>query len=161
MAIWPEFVAFAAATAVPVAMSGRMLFARIRGRRRNAREACSDCGGPLYAPRAFAGPSMADGVLVCEPCAERRRTRTRGTLLAAAGLTASATVATAAAVVAGAASGPAGWVFPLAVLGEYALLFGGAVALMKRRNRLALRKLDPEGLLLAGARSRRGDAESG
>jgi hypothetical protein len=151
MANWPEFLALAGAATVPVAMAGRMLFARIRGRRRNAREACSDCGGPLYAPSAFAGPSMADGALVCEPCAGRRRTRTRGTLIVAAGLTACATIATAAAVVAGAATGPAGWVFPLAVLGEYALLFGGAVALMKRRNRLALRKLDPEGLLLADA----------
>lgn len=150
MASWPEFLALAAATAVPVAMAERMLFARIRGRRRNAREACSDCGGPLYAPRAFAGPSLAEGMLVCEPCAERSRTRTRGTLVVAAGLTAGATIAAAAAVVAGAASEPAGWAFPLVVLAEYALLFGGAVALMKRRNRLALRRLDPEGRLLAG-----------
>jgi hypothetical protein len=110
---------------------------------READQACTKCGGPLYAAGAFAGPSLLQGKAYCEPCAVRLRIRTRAALIGAAVLTLSGVgggvvlAATHAVTV-----GAGGWLLPVAALAEYGLVFGGAIRWMKRRNASALRAIE-------------------
>ena len=64
-----------------------------RSARRNRAERCGTCGGPLYASRAWAGPSLLEGHLVCEPCAEKERRGLHRSLLAAVTITGVAVLA--------------------------------------------------------------------
>ena len=69
--------------ALPVSLTSFAVFHASRSARRNRENRCGNCGGPLYAPGALAGPSLIQGHLICEPCAAKERRRLRRGLIAA------------------------------------------------------------------------------
>ncbi len=127
-------IAAAAVCAVPGVMAAYAGYFSWRGKRRNADGVCAHCGGPQYAAPGYEAPALVQGRLACAKCAARSRTRVRTALVAAGSLSAAAVIVAGTAAVTGAS----GIAFPLIVVGQYAGVFGGAVAWMKRRNRLAL-----------------------
>jgi hypothetical protein len=130
-------VALATICALPATAAAYAGFDSWRGRKRNDAGLCARCAGPQYAAPAYGAPSLVQGRMMCAPCADRLRTRTRIALLAAGALSVTAVAATAMA----AALSTGGWLLPVVVAGEYCAMFGGAVAWMKRRNRAAAREL--------------------
>lgn len=129
--------ALATICALPATAAGYAGWFSVRGRRRNREELCARCAGPQYAAPAYEAPSLVQGRMMCAPCADALRTRTRIALVTAGSLCVTAVTAMG---MAASASGW-GWLLPLAVAGEYAGVFGGAVLWMKRRNRAAAREL--------------------
>ena len=110
--------------------------------RRNHDERCGTCGGPLYASRAWAGPSLLEGHLICEPCAAKERRGLRRSLLAAVAITGMAVLAlSAVAMWAPSELGSHPWIPVVATVVTYPALFAGAIALMKRANRRAAVRL--------------------
>lgn len=152
----------AALAAVPATATAYGVFQSWRAARRNRRERCADCAGELYAPRAFAGPSLVQGRLVCEPCAVKRRRRFRVALILAAGITGGAVLSMAGvALLAPSLLGPGAWLYVAGVAVEYGAVFGGALAWMKRANRKAALRLggmsdDVDRLAPASAAARAG-----
>jgi predicted lipid-binding transport protein (Tim44 family) len=122
-----------AVCATPAALAGYAGFFSWRARRRNARELCGHCGGPQYAAPGYEAPALVQGRVACAPCAARSRRRVGGALAVAGVLSGAAVLGT----VTAAAVGTGGWALPVLVTLEYAGIFGGAVAWMKRRNRAA------------------------
>jgi hypothetical protein len=141
----PISLASAALLAAPTVAVAYAAFRSWRARRRNLLEACGDCRGPLYAPRAADGPALVQGRLVCDRCSETRRRRVRRSLVGAACIGGCAVL-----VMAGAAlSGSLPWIFAVAVAGQYAALFGGALTWMGFANRRAASRL-PAGTVVSG-----------
>ncbi|HEX8319449.1 hypothetical protein [Longimicrobium sp.] len=132
-----ETAALVALVSVPAAAAVRAGFLSWRGRRRNQRDLCADCAGPHYAAPAYDAPALVQGRTVCGPCAARHRRRLRVALGLVAVLTGTAVVGG----VAAAAMGAIGWGLPALLAAEYAAVFGGALAWMKRRNRQAHQEL--------------------
>jgi hypothetical protein len=128
-----ESAALLALCSTPAGAAGYAGFLSWRGRRRNQRELCADCGGPQYTAPKYEPPALVQGRTVCAPCAERQRRRLRIVLGAAGALTGVAVIGATTA----AAMGTTGWLVPLAVAGEYVGLFAGALGWMKRRNHKA------------------------
>jgi hypothetical protein len=123
-----------------------------RSARRNREERCGTCGGPLYASRAWAGPSLLEGHLICEPCAAKQWRGLRRSLLAAATITGVAVLALAGvAIWAPSELGLHPWIPVIATVITYPAMFAGAVAWMKRANRRAAVRLGmpPDPLLHA------------
>jgi hypothetical protein len=109
--------------------------AKSRGPMRN-------CGRPLYAPGAEAGPSLVQGHLVCEPCARKERRRLIRSLIAAVGITGSTVLGLAAvAVWSPSQLGSHPWTPVLATVFAYPPLFAGALVWMKRANRRTAQRL--------------------
>jgi hypothetical protein len=128
--------------ALPVSLSSYALFRAARSARRNREARCGNCGGPLYAPGALAGPSLVQGHLICEPCAAKERRRLRRGLIAAVAISTVTILALAAvAVWAPSQLGSHPWLPVAAASLEYPALFAGAIAWMKRANRRAARRL--------------------
>ena len=127
---------------LPVSLISFAMYRAARSARRNHEERCGTCRGPLYASRAWAGPSLLEGHLICEPCAAKERRGVRRSLFVAVTVTALGVLALA---------GVAIWApselgshpgFPaIATVITYPTLFGGAVAWMKRANRRAAFRL--------------------
>lgn len=140
----PELIvttAFAIASLPAAALGYRIHFSR-RARRRNQAEECGRCEGTLYAPHTGEGPSLVEGRLYCAPCAQQLRTRTRAALSLAAGHVGLLALMMGGAGLAGDAAGLA---VGAAAIAETSLLAGGAVYLMRRKNRTALRELERRG----------------
>ncbi|HEX7240550.1 MAG TPA: hypothetical protein VF263_09805 [Longimicrobiaceae bacterium] len=127
----------------PVLAAGYWGWRRTRARRRNAADLCARCSGPLYTAGTGEGPSLVEGRLHCAHCAARLRLRTHLGLLALGGWGASSLLA--AGVVAWSEGAVAGLGLGAAVVAQTAVYGGGAVAYMRRRNRLALRELEARG----------------
>ncbi|MFN8582668.1 MAG: hypothetical protein U0163_17040 [Gemmatimonadaceae bacterium] len=137
-----DLLALMAIAALPVGLISFEVFRASRSARRNREERCGNCGGPLYAPGAMAGPSLLQGHLVCEPCAAKERRDLKRSLVAAGGITASTVLALAAvAIWAPSQLGAHPWIPAIATALEYPVLFAGAVAWMKRANRRAAERL--------------------
>ena len=127
---------------LPIGLISFELARTSRSSRRNREERCGKCGGPLYASRAWAGPSLIEGHLVCEPCAAKARRALTRSLIAAASITGSAVLALAAvAVWAPSELGAHPWLPAVATALTYPPIFAGAVAWMKRANRRAAERL--------------------
>jgi hypothetical protein len=124
---------------LPIAAAGYMIHSARRARRRNEDESCGRCAGTLYAPNTGEGPSLVEGRLYCAPCAAHLRTRTRVALSLAAGHVGLLALLVGGASIGGDASG---LTVGLAAIAETSLFAGGAVYLMRRRNRKALRELE-------------------
>lgn len=123
---------------LPVSLISFAIHRATRSARRNDQERCGTCGGPLYASRAWAGPSLLQGHLICELCAAKERRGLRRSLLAAVTITGAAVVTLAGvAIWFPSALGSHPWVPAIATLVTYPTLFGGAAAWMKRANRRA------------------------
>lgn len=129
--------ALAAICALPATAAGYAGYFSWCGRRRNDAELCARCAGPQYAAPAYDAPSLVQGRVMCAPCADRLRVRTRLALVTAGSLSVTAVAAMGMA----AALSTGGWLLPVVVAGEYCAMFGGAVLWMKRRNRAAAREL--------------------
>jgi len=128
--------------ALPVSLISLAVYRTVRSARRNHEERCGSCGGPLYASRAWAGPSLLEGHQICEPCAAKQRRGLRRSLLAAVAITGVAVLALAGvAIWAPSELGSHPWVPVIATVVTYPTLFGGAVAWMKRANRRAALRL--------------------
>ena len=127
---------------LPVSLLSFARYRAVRAARRNQEERCGTCGGPLYASRAWAGPSLLEGHLICEPCAAKERRGIRRSLVVAVTITAGAVLALAGvAIWAPAELGLHPWIPVIATAVTYPALFGGAVAWMKRANRRAALRL--------------------
>ena len=127
---------------LPVSLISLAVSRTARSARRNQEERCGTCGGPLYASRAWAGPSLLEGHLICEPCAAKQRRGLRRSLLAAAAITGVAVLALAGvAIWAPSELGSHPWIPVIATVVTYPTLFAGAVAWMKRANRRAAVRL--------------------
>jgi hypothetical protein len=127
---------------LPVSLISLAVYRSARSARRNHEERCGACGGPLYASRAWAGPSLLEGHLICEPCAAKQRGGLRRSLLAALAITGAAVLALAGvAIWAPSELGSHPWIPVIATVITYPTLFAGAVAWMKRANRLAALRL--------------------
>ena len=127
---------------VPIGLLSFELVRASKSSRRNREERCAKCGGPLYAPRVAAGPSLIEGHLVCEPCASKGRRALTRSLIAAASITGSTVLALAAvAVWAPSELGGHPWLPAVATALTYPPIFAGAVARMKRANRRAAQRL--------------------
>ena len=114
----------------------------MKSRERKISDICTKCHGPLFASRAFAGPSLVQGKLYCEPCAARMRFRVRAALVGAAALTVSAIGAGIVLAVTNAPMlGSRVWSLPFIAAAEYGLVFGGGIFWMKRQNVAVLRRL--------------------
>ena len=123
---------------LPVSLISLAVYRTARSARRNREERCGRCGGPLYASRAWAGPSLLEGHLICEPCAAKQRHGLRRSLLAAVAITGVAVLAlTGVAIGAPSELGSHPWIPVIATVVTYPALFAGAVAWMKRANRRA------------------------
>lgn len=145
-------IAFLAFGSSPVALAGYAIACARRARKRNAADLCGHCASRLYAPRAFEGPSFVEGHFACAPCAAKSRRRFSAALATAAAITASGTVVGVVAVVtAGPTMGLVAWSAPMVAICELGLMFGGAVAWMKRRNRRALLAMRAQQMLLHDA----------
>lgn len=135
----PLVIAF---LAFPIGMVSLEIFRASRSSRRNGKERCGACGGPLYAAGVFAGPSLVQGYLICEPCAAKERINLKRGLLVAAGFTATTILVLASvALFAPAQLGAHPWIAVAAAAGEYMAIFGGALAWMKWANRRAAQRL--------------------
>ncbi|HKV76418.1 MAG TPA: hypothetical protein VJN95_18000 [Gemmatimonadales bacterium] len=146
----------AAIVALPVSLISLAIVRASRAARRNREERCGQCAGPLYAPGALAGPSLLQGHLICEPCAAKERRGASRSLVLAGTITAGAVVALAGvALWAPAELGSHPWIPVIATLVTYPAIFGGAVAWMKRANRLAALRLGlaPDSSLGAASQS--------
>ncbi len=131
-----------AIVALPVSLVSLAIVRASRAARRNREERCGQCGGPLYAPGALAGPSLLQGHLICEPCAAKERRGVSRSLLLAGSITAVAVLSLAAvALWAPFELGSHPWLPVIATLVTYPAIFGGAVAWMKRANRRAALRL--------------------
>jgi hypothetical protein len=127
---------------LPVSLISFAMYRAARSARRNHEERCGTCGGPLYASRAWAGPSLLEGHLICEPCAAKQRRGLPRSLVAAVAITGVAVLALAGvAMWAPYELGSHPWIPVIATLGTYPPLFAGAVAWMKRANRRAALRL--------------------
>lgn len=127
---------------LPVTLISFAIHRAVQSAHRNDEERCGACGGPLYASRAWAGPSLLQGHLICERCAAKERRGLRRSLLAAAGITGAAVVGLAGvAMWFPSALGSHPWIPAIATLVTYPTLFGGAAAWMKRANRRAALRL--------------------
>jgi membrane protein implicated in regulation of membrane protease activity len=135
-------IVLATIVALPVSLISFAVFRASRSARRNREDRCGNCGGPLYAPGALAGPSLLQGHLICEPCAAKERRSLRRGLIAAITI-AAVTILALAAVALWAPSqlGSHPWVPVAAASLEYPALFAGAIAWMKRANRRAAHRL--------------------
>jgi len=123
---------------LPVSLISLAVYRTARSARRNHEERCGTCGGPLYASRAWAGPSLLEGHLICEPCAAKQRRGLRRSLLAAVAITGAAVLALAVvALWAPSELGSHPWIPVIATVVTYPILFTGAVGWMKRANRRA------------------------
>ena len=130
---------------LPVSLISLAVYRTARSARRNHEERCGTCGGPLYASRAWAGPSLLEGHLICEPCAAKQRRGLRRSLLAAVAITGVAVLALAGvAIWAPSELGSHPWIPVIATVVTYPTLFAGAVAWMKRANRRAELRLGLE-----------------
>jgi len=128
--------------ALPVSLLSLAIFRASRSARRNQEDRCGQCGGPLYASGAAAGPSLLQGHLICEPCAARERRSLRDSLIAAATITGVGVLTLAAvAIWAPAQLGSHPWVPVVATVLTYPAIFGGVIAWMKRLNRRAAQRL--------------------
>ena len=127
---------------LPVSLVSFAVYRAARSARLNHEERCGACGGPLYASRAWAGPSLLEGHLICEPCAAKQRRGLRRSLVLAVTITGVAVLALAGvAIWAPSALGSHPWIPVIATIVTYPALFGGAVARMKRANRRAALRL--------------------
>ena len=130
---------------LPVSLVSLAVYRTRRSARLNHEERCGTCGGPLYASRAWAGPSLLEGHLICEPCAAKQRRGLRRSLLAAVAITGVAVLALAGvAIWAPSELGSHPWIAVIATVVTYPALFAGAVAWMKRANRRAALRLGVE-----------------
>jgi hypothetical protein len=140
--------------AVPASAISFAVVHASRSARRNREDRCGNCGGPLYAPGALAGPSLLQGHLICEPCAATERRRLRRGLIAAVTISAVTVLALAAvALWAPAQLGSHPWIPVAAASLEYPALIAGAIAWMKRANHRAARRLGLQRDLLLEASS--------
>jgi hypothetical protein len=140
--VWLDPIVLTTIVALPVSALSFAVVHAIRAARRNREDRCGNCNGPLYAPGAFAGPSLVQGQLICEPCAAKERRTLRGSLLAAATITGVGVLALAAvAMWAPAQLGSHPWVPVVATVLTYPAIFGGAIVWMKRLNRRAAERL--------------------
>ena len=138
-------MAMGALAAIPASMISLATFRSWRSTRRNRSELCGDCGGALYVPQTFAGPSLVQGKLVCEKCAEKQRRKLKRALVTAALWTGGVMASTALVAIASPASlGRLPWLVVAGVAVEYTAIFGGALAWMKRANRRAAAELGIE-----------------
>ena len=127
---------------VPTSIISFEMFRGSRSLRRNREDRCGNCGGPLYAPGSFAGPSILEGHLICEPCATTARRSVKRSLLAAGGITTLTLLALGGvAIWAPSQLGSHPWIPVVATALEYPVLFLGAIALMTRANRRAEQRL--------------------
>lgn len=127
---------------LPVSLISFAAYRAVRSTRRNRQERCGTCGGPLYASKAWAGPSLLEGHLICEPCAAKERRGLRRSLFLAGTITGVAVVAlSGVAIWAPSELGPHPWLPVIATIVTYPALFGATVAWMKRVNRRAARRL--------------------
>ena len=128
--------------ALPIGMISFAFGQASRSSRRNREGRCGSCGKSLYAPGAFAGPSLIQGHLVCEPCAAKGRRSLTRSLIAAVSITAVTVVTlTAVAIWAPSELGSHPWIPVVATVLEYPAIFAGAIAYMKRANRRAAQRL--------------------
>ena len=128
--------------ALPVGLISFEVFRASRSSRRNRDNRCGNCDGPLYAPGAEAGPSLLQGRLVCEPCAVKERRSLTRSLIAAGSITAVAVLAlVTVAIWAPSQLGSHPWIPAIATAVQYPMIFGGAIAWMKRANRRAAHRL--------------------
>jgi hypothetical protein len=135
-------IVLASIAALPVSLISFSIFGSSRSARRNRKDRCGNCGGSLYAPGAFAGPSLLQGHLVCEPCAAMERRSLRRSLIAAVSITAVGVLTLAAvAIWAPSQLGSHPWIPAVATVLTYPAIFGGAIAWMKRANRRAAQRL--------------------
>jgi hypothetical protein len=131
-----------AIAALPVGLISLEVFRASRSSRRNRANRCGKCEGPLYAPGAVVGPSLLQGHLVCEPCAEKERRSLQRSLIVAGGLTSLTVLALATvAIVAPSQLGSHPWLPAIVTALEYPAIFAAAVAWMKRANRRAAQRL--------------------
>lgn len=127
---------------LPVSLISFAIHRAARSARRNDEERCGTCGGPLYASRAWAGPSLLEGHLICELCAANERRGLRRSLVAAVTITGVAVLALAGvAIWFPSELGSHPWIPAIATVVTYPTLFGGAAAWMKRANRRAALRL--------------------
>jgi hypothetical protein len=127
---------------LPLSLISFAMYRAARSARRNHEERCGTCGGPLYASRAWAGPSLLEGHLICEPCAAKERRGLRRSIFLAVTITGVGVVALAGvAIWAPSELGSHPWIPVIATVVTYPTMFGAAVAWMKRANRRAALRL--------------------
>lgn len=127
---------------LPVSLISFAMYRAARSVRRNHEERCGTCGGPLYVSRAWAGPSLLEGHLICAPCAANERRGLRRGLFLGITITVVAVVALAGvAMWAPSELGSHPWIPVIATVVTYPAVFGAAVAWMKRANRRAALRL--------------------
>lgn len=133
---------FGTIVTLPVTLISLAAHRTARSVRRNQDERCGACGGPLYASRAWAGPSLLEGRLICEPCAAKQRRGVRRSLVAAVAITGVAVLGLAGvAIWAPSELGSHPWIPVIATVITYPAVFAGAIAWMKRANRRAALRL--------------------
>ena len=135
-------IVLATIAALPAGMISFAFVQASRASRRNRADRCGSCGKSLYAPGTFAGPSLIQGHLVCEPCAAKGRRSLTKSLIAAGSVTAvTALTLTAVAIWAPSELGSHPWIPAIATVLTYPAIFAGAIASMKRANRRAAQRL--------------------
>lgn len=137
-----DLLLLGAIVTLPISLVSFAVYRAARSARLNHDERCGTCGGPLYASRAWAGPSLLEGHLICEPCAAKQRRGLRRSVVLAVAITGAAILALAGVALWDPSElGSHPWIPVIATVVTYPALFGGAVAWMKKANRRAALRL--------------------